>query len=234
MKRFFNFILMAAIAAFACTSIYAQSERYKWEGFGGYSYMNLNRGVDPDEFNDNFSDFPSNRVNAHGFNGSVVYNWSRYLGVKFDFTAHTHGEDFVSSLSVNPPPPGGNVTNATFKTSQSVYQYLFGIQVKNNKKDGPKFKPWGQMLFGASHQKFSVDETVPNNQHLFELSSTDFGMKFGGGIDYRVHKNVDIRFIEFDWNPIVRGDLALNNGFAGTINGNLQNNWLLTFGVAFH
>ena len=234
MKRFFNFTLMAAVAAFACMSVYAQSDRYKWEGFAGYSYMNLNRGVDPDEFDDNFSDFPTNRVNAHGFNGSIVYNWSRWTGVKFDFTAHTHGEDFVSNLVVNPPPPGGNVTAGTFKTSQSVYQYLFGIQVKDNKKDGPKFKPWAHILGGWSHQKFSVDETLPTNQHLFELSSTDFGMKFGGGIDYKVHKNVDIRFIQFVWNPIFRGVLDLGNGFAGTINGNLQNNWALTFGVAIH
>src|SRR5580765_2788947 len=127
MKRFFNFILMAAVAALACTSIYAQSERYKWEGFAGYSYMNLNRGFDPDEFNDNFSDFPTNRVNAHGFNGSITYNWSRYLGAKFDLTLHTHGEDFQSVLRINPPPPT-SPPPGTFKTSQSVYQFMGGIQ----------------------------------------------------------------------------------------------------------
>ncbi len=91
-----TFIL--AVLMFAVSTATAQSENYKFEAFAGYSYMNLNRGVDPDEFNDDFSDFPANRVNAHGFNGSVNYNFNRWVGVKFDLTLHSYGEDFPAIL----------------------------------------------------------------------------------------------------------------------------------------
>ena len=217
---------------FALSSVtFAQSERYKFEGFGGYSYMNLNRGVDPDEFDDDFSDTPANRVNAHGFNGSVTYNWSRFLGVKFDLTLHSFGEDFTSVLSVN--PLGGTPGPGTFKTSQNVYQYMGGVQIKDNSKDGPKFKPWAHILAGVADQHFSIDQTAPTSSRLLDLNSTDFAMKFGGGIDYRIHKNIDVRFIQADWNPIFRGDVQTNGRF-GTIDSVLQNNWLLTFGVVLH
>src|SRR4051812_44541447 len=159
MNVFYKSALTLIVMMFALSSAYAQSDRYKWEGFGGYSYMNLNRGFDPDEFNDDFSDFPTNRVNAHGFNGSITYNWSRFLGAKFDLTLHTHGEDFTSVFIVNPllpAPPSG-----TFKTSQSVYQFMGGVQVKDNKKEGARFKPWGHILFGVADQHFSIDQTAP-------------------------------------------------------------------------
>src|SRR5829696_8144211 len=101
MKAIITSTLVLAVLMLTVSTANAQSDYYKFEAFGGYSYMNLNRGVDPDEFNDDFSDFPANRVNAHGFNGSVNYNFTRYIGSKFDVTLHSHGEDF-ESLFINP------------------------------------------------------------------------------------------------------------------------------------
>jgi opacity protein-like surface antigen len=233
MNTLVKYTFAATMLLFAVSSIRAQPhERYKYEGFGGYSYLNLNRGIDPDEINDNFSDFPANRVNAHGFNGSFTYNWSRYLGAKFDVTLHTHGEDFTSLLTVNPLQPTATV-NGTFKTSQNVYQYMGGVQIKDNSKVGPKFKPWAHILAGVSDQHFSVDETAPVNSRLINVNSTDFAMKFGGGLDYKIHRNFDVRLIQFDWNPIFRGNLDLGPNFR-TQGSTLQNNWLLTFGVVIH
>src|SRR3982751_5380988 len=150
MSTFLKGGAVLAVVFFAFASVRPQTDFYKLEGYGGYSYMNLNRGFDPDEFNNDFSDFPTNRVNAHGFNGSVTYNFSRFFGAKFDLTLHTHGEDFQSVLTVNPPPP--NPTVGTFKTSQNVYQFMGGIQIKDNKKQGPKFKPWAHILAGVADQ----------------------------------------------------------------------------------
>ncbi|MEO8573617.1 MAG: outer membrane beta-barrel protein [Pyrinomonadaceae bacterium] len=236
MKRLLNITFIVAITVLGFATVNAQSEFFKLEGMGGYSYMNLNRGVDPDEFNDDFSDFPANRVNAHGFNGSVTYNFTRFIGAKFDVTLHTHGEDF-QSLFVNPlrtSPEGGTPSvNGTFKTSQSVYQYMGGIQIKDNEKEGSRFRPFAHILLGAAQQSFSVDETAPTSSQLFKIDSTDLAMKFGGGADVNIGKHFAVRAIQFDWNPIFRGDLDLGNGF-GTANGVLQNNWLLTFGVVLH
>jgi opacity protein-like surface antigen len=217
------FALAALTLAVSLTS--AQDDVYRVEGFGGYSYMNLDRAVELDQFsNGNF-----NRVNSHGFNGSVTYNFSRYWGAKFDLTLHTHGEDFQSTLTVNPL----TTTTGTFKTSQSDYQYMGGVQIKDNSKDGPRFKPFAHVLAGISDQHFSIDQTSPVNTQLVKLSKTGFGMKFGGGVDYKLTKNLDARFIQFDFNPIWRGSTNFGTNF-GTVDSAVRTNWLLTFGIAVH
>ena len=216
----FRVICAAATLAMAVCLSFGQDDVYRLEGFGGYSYMEL------DQFpNSNF-----NRVNSHGFNGSVTYNFTRYWGAKFDLTLHTHGEDFQSTLVVNPLT---TVTNGTFKTSQSDYQYMGGVQIKDNKRDGPRFKPFAHVLAGISDQHFSIDETSPTNTQLVKLSKTGFGMKFGGGIDYKLTKNLDARFIQFDFNPIWRGSTNFGTNF-GTVDSAVRTNWLLTFGIAVH
>lgn len=231
MKILFKGALTVAVLLLGMTAVLAQSDIYKFEGYGGYSYMNLNRGIDADEFDDSLGDTPANRVNAHGFNGSFTYNFHRFVGAKFDLTLHSHGEDFSGVLHVNPVRPEGTIgTPATFKTSQNVYQYMGGIQIKDNKKEGAKFRPWAHILLGVADQHFSVDETTPTSQRIFDVNSTDWAMKFGGGLDYQVHKNVDIRFIQFDWNPIWRGDQDFGPNI-GVVNGVMQNNWLVGVGV---
>jgi opacity protein-like surface antigen len=233
MNKLLKGVLSVAVLMFGITAVVAQDDRVKWEGYAGYSYMNLNRGIDADEFDDDLGDTPANRVNAHGFNGSITYNFSRFVGAKFDLTLHSHGEDFAGIAVVNPLPTvvaGGVGTPAVFKTSQNVYQYMGGIQIKDNNKDGAKFKPWAHLLLGIADQHFSVDQTSPTNVRIFDVNSTDWAMKFGGGLDYQVHKNVDIRFIQFDWNPIWRGDQDFGPNI-GVVNGVMQNNWLIGFGV---
>jgi hypothetical protein len=230
MKAFFYGVLSMAALMFALSSVYAQDD-YKWEGFGGYSYMNLNRGVDPSEVNSEVPNFPANRVNAHGFNGSFTWNFHRYIGAKFDMTLESHGEDFASPLQINPPP--ANPVSATLKTSQDIGEYLFGVQVKDNKKDSQHFKPWGHVLMGFAHQTIKLEETAPSSLSIIDYGKSDFAMKFGGGLDWRIHKNFDVRLIQFDWNPIFRGDIVVG-GRIGTIKSALQNNYLFTWGVAFH
>lgn len=226
MIKVFRVICAVAILTLAISLTYAQDDIYRVEGFGGYSYMNLDRAVDLSQFsNGNF-----NRVHSHGFNGSVAYNFNRYWGAKFDLTLHTHGEDFQSNLVVNPL---ATVTNGTFKTSQSDYQYMGGVQIKDNKREGPRFKPFAHVLAGISDQHFSIDETSPTNTQLVKLSKTGFGMKFGGGIDYKLTKNLDARFIQFDYNPIWRSSTNFGTSF-GTVDSAVRNNWLLTFGVVIH
>lgn len=232
MNKLFKGVLIVAVLMFGITAIVAQDERVKWEGYAGYSYMNLNRGIDADEFDDDLGDTPANRVNAHGFNGSITYNFHRYVGAKFDLTLHSHGEDFAGIAVVNPLPTvvGGVGAPAVFKTSQNVYQYMGGIQIKDSNKDGAKFKPWAHLLLGIADQHFSIDQTSPTNVRIFDVNSTDWAMKFGGGLDYQVHKNVDIRFNQFDWNPIWRGDQDFGPNI-GVVNGTMQNNWLIGVGV---
>ena len=229
MKAIIKGTFVLAALFLAISTVTAQADYYKFEGFGGYSYMSLNRGIEDDEFDDVFSELPTNRVDAHGFNGSITYNFNRYLGAKFDVTLHSFGEDFNSILTVNPPPP--NQVVQTFKTSQNSYQYMGGVQFKDNAKEGSIFKPFGHALIGVADQHYSIDQS--NGNRLLDVNSTDWAFKFGGGLDIKVHKNIDIRAIGIDWNPIWRGDVETNTQF-GTVSGTLQNNWIFNFGVVIH
>lgn len=220
---------LALILTASLLTAYGQDDYYKWEGFGGYTYMNLDRGIDIDA---RFPNSNQNRVHSHGFNGSIDYNFHRWWGAKFDVTLNTHGEDFQAVLTTNPPPPT-LPPPGTFKVSQSDYQFMGGVQVKDNRRDGPRFKPFGHVLAGVAEQHFSLDQTAPINTQLFKETKAGFAMKFGGGIDIKVANHIDARVIQFDYNPIWRG--STNFGFPlGQQDGVVRNNWLLTFGVAFH
>ena len=232
MTKLYKLTLAISAIMIAFSTIHAQQDDYKWEGFGGYAYMNLNRGLDKTATGAEIPNYPSNRVNAHGFNGSLTYNFHRYVGATFDFTAHTHGSDFTSPLQIS-APPAPPIPAATIKESQSVYQYLFGIQVKDNKKDSQVLKPYFHFLGGFAHETLTLDETTPTSAQLFHANSTDFAMKFGGGLDLRIHKNVDVRLIGFDWNPIYRSDLGAV-GRITSVPAALQNNYMFSFGVVFH
>lgn len=227
--------MVLSILILGASSISAQEDIYKIEGFGGYSYMNLNRGVDPDEFANTYTDFPGNRVNAHGFNGALTYNFNRYLGAKFDLTLHSTSEDWATNLVATPvdSPNLGTTTPATIRIRQRVYQYMGGIQIKDNKKEGSMFRPFAHVLGGWAAQNLQVDQTSPGNFQLAEYKANDFAMKLGGGADLKVHKNFSIRMIQFDYNPIFRGDIDYGNGPL-TGDSIIQHNYLLSFGGAFH
>ena len=232
MNTFIKSFMVAVVFIFSAASVLAQNDEfYKIEGFGGYAYMNLDRAVELDQFvNSN-----QNRVNSHGFNGSVTFNFRKYWGAKFDVSLHSYGEDFQGTLNTNPPLPVPTIQ--TFKTSQNDYQYMGGIQFKNNSKDGPKIKPFAHVLLGVADSHWSLDQetgtSTGNALRIADINSTDFAMKFGGGIDIKVHKNVDIRAFQFDFNPIWRGRADFGPNF-GTADSAVRTNFMLTFGVAFH
>jgi opacity protein-like surface antigen len=222
-------VVILALIITASSAIAQGDEINKVEGFVGYSYMQLHRGLDAGEFDEDFGDSPANRVGAHGFNGSGTYNFTKYLGAKFDFTYHKHRQDFE-----------GN----SYAIDQQAVQYMGGLQIKNNlKEDGPKFKPFAHILAGLATQSFQIEQLGQNDEIVpFDVDTTNFAMKVGGGIDYRVHKNIDIRLIQVDWNPIWRGekDVSINQPSTGftpvftTIPRIAQQNLQFTFGVVFH
>jgi opacity protein-like surface antigen len=236
MRRSIFGALFFLLVAQAATTVLAQDEIYKWEFYGGYSYMNLNRGFDPDEFNDDFEDLNANRVHAHGIELAFNYNFSRYLGAKFAYTRHAHSQDLLDT------------STQQFKLEQKVGQFLGGIQIKDNKKDGGKLKPFAHILVGGAQQSIQGEGNIfvvnprqsaraallrPEGEELvvFDINSTDFTMSFGGGLDLRIHKNIDIRLAQFDWNPIFRGDRDTQ---FGTFGGAMQNNLRFGVGVVVH
>ena len=106
-----------------------------------------------------------------GFNASVTGNVSRYLGLKFDLSGHYNSNAFADA---------------------SVYNVLGGVQVKDNSK-AARFKPFAHLLAGVARRKVSFN-------NLGEFSDTGFSAVAVGGLDIRVHKRVDVRAGQLDYN----------------------------------
>jgi len=103
-----------------------------------------------------------------------------------------------------------------------------GVQIKDNSKE-TRFKPYAHVLAGGARQ--TVEFSSPDFVDTFDVNDTNFAMKFGGGIDVRVHPRVDLRVVEFNYNPIFRGDITLDDE---VFQGRTQHNFTVGFGVAIH
>src|SRR6185436_14256030 len=106
-------------------------------------------------------------------------------GVKFDVGSTSK----TTSDTIGGSPFSVKYRNTTF---------MGGLQFKNNMKDGPTVKPFAHVLAGAARQTFTSADFDD------ELDDTSFSMMFGGGIDIRASKHVDIRVIQVDYNPVFR------------------------------
>ena len=216
MKRPFIYITATLLVAFAVMSVAAQDYR-KFEVFAGYAYANYDNVLDQID-----NDIDSN-ISLRGFNASATYNFHPYVGVKFDYSLTANRKD------INEP---GVDLDVKYKNNQ----FLGGLQFKDNRDDAGRFKPFAHVLAGLANQKLnavgSVATTPPNIILLDAHPSTNnFAMVVGGGLDIKVHKNVDIRVIQFDYNPVFFGDQQV-----GTFNidGQKQNNIRMSFGIVFH
>src|SRR5512145_1716682 len=190
--------LLIGMLIFACGSIAtAQSDDYKrFEFFGGYSHNRVDTGIGDDD--PDLQDIVGEREGFHGFNTSITGNVSRYVGLKFDFSGHYKSRTF----------PFGSLSTATVDVNSRLYNILGGVQIKDNSSEST-FKPFAHALVGAAHARnrvnFSNDVCIavaPSPCPLdFTDSETGFAGAFGGGIDIRASNRVDIRVIQFDYNP---------------------------------
>lgn len=252
-------LLLLALLLIACASpAFAQgsSDYHKLEVYGGYSFgrfksnTDTNSFVDPsgqkttftdlcsketgDEIGPNFQNYFCKRRSFHGFDTSVTYNLTRYFGLKFDVTGHFKNEQFVDVF----PTPGGNVT-FTINTRERVYNFLGGVQLKDNSKE-KRFKPFGHVLAGAARYRSRIRQSVdvfPDFNFAVEDAVTSFAMKVGGGLDLRISRRIDLRIVEFDYNPIFAGDRQFKTiegplSFSST--GKTAHNYTIGVGIVFH
>jgi len=195
---------------------FAQGDDYnKVEVSGGFSHARVDTGVDDPDLDDDFADFLSDRRGFNGFDVSVAGNFTRYFGVKGNFSGHFKSDSFVDA---------GDIID----TRERMWQAMGGVQVKDNSKE-TRFKPYAHVLAGAARQ--TVEFSSPDFTDTFDVSDTNFAMKFGGGVDVRVHPRVDLRLVEFNYNPIFRGDITLDDE---VFQGRTQHNFTVGFGVAIH
>jgi len=207
-KIFSNTLLLLFVVTSASLTAAAQGGVNRIEFFGGYSHSRVDTTLDSDDFDEEFGE----RFGAHGVNISVTGNITKYIGAKVDYSHHQKRVDF-------------DFDGEQYELKYTNDTIMGGIQVKNNAKDGPRLKPFGHFLAGIARQKIALttfDESIAQNNFTFAV---------GGGLDVRVHKNVDIRVFQVDYNPTYIKDVE----FDGTeFNGKLQNNFRFGFGIVFH
>ena len=212
-KLIFAIFIVAASCMFAFAQ--SKSDYNKWEVYGGYSNGQVDKGFDT---GNSIGAFFRDRRPFNGFEASGVYNFSRYLGVKGDVSGTYNKTSFAFTI------PNGTATPDTvrFDTSNSLYNFLGGVQVKDNASQS-RFKPFGHALIGVGHgrtkfsnQACSAGVICPTGTD----SDTGFAAALGGGLDIRLTDKIDFRAAQVDYNPI-------------RLNGTTQNNVRLGVGFVF-
>lgn len=170
----------------------------KFEFFAGFSNGQVDKGFDSGS---SFGSFLRDRANFRGFNVSGVYNVSRYVGIKGDVSGTFNKARFSLPVTTGSATP----QKIVFDTASSLYNFLGGVQVKDNASKA-RFKPFAHAMVGVGYQEIKV-KTVECPVGIacagFTGSSkTGLAAAFGGGLDTRITKKLDFRAFQVDYNPI--------------------------------
>ncbi len=185
-KLFFAAIIIACAAPFT----FAQSDDYnKAEGAVLFSHNRVDTGI-ADEDDDDFDDIIDQREGFNGFNASVTGNLSRYFGVKGDYAFHRKSFSIDTGVAAFP----------TVDIKANLHTFVGGVQIKDNSRE-TKVKPFAHVLAGVAHNRAESNTTGFG----FEDSETGFAAAIGGGVDFRLSDRVDLRAVQFDYNPTRSG-----------------------------
>jgi opacity protein-like surface antigen len=252
-KRLWLLVVLIGACASA-VSAQGTDDYNKVELYGGYSLGRMESStsslsfVDPGGGTTTFSNLCSpetgevlglnsqkffcKRRTFNGFDASITYNMTKYIGIKADVTGHFKSDEFVDVFT----PPG---VTQTISTKERLYNFLGGIQVKNNSKRA-RFKPFAHALFGAARLTSRQEQTLdlfPQFNFTAEDRETSFAMKLGGGLDVRVGRRVDVRLFELDYNPMFAGDRSyetIAGPFTFTSTGRTAHNFTFGVGIVIH
>ena len=187
------------------------------ELYGGYSFLLLD-GFET--LNADFNDVLSEKIYFNGADLSATFNFSRYVGAQFDFSIHKRSEDL-------------NDFGFAGDADADIQHYLFGVQVKNNSKEGTRFRPFGNFLLGFSRQRLEFESPVLIpliGVDNFSFRKNSFALDVGGGIDVRIANVFSIRPIKLDYLPVFIDDFS---AVGIPFNGRTQHNFRAGAGIVF-
>jgi opacity protein-like surface antigen len=182
-------IVTTFLIGFSASFSLAQTpaEQPKNEFFAGYSYQSADINtltVDP------------RRTGQDGVNLEYTRNITRHIGITGDASAHFHRD--TSSTSVG-----------TFTSRRDQYFLLGGLQFRTGSSS--RVQPFAHALFGASLFRGFTSDIRPSGNVYTMDDATSFAMAFGGGLDIRVNKRIDLRLIQADYTPTFFGSGRQNN-----------------------
>lgn len=217
-------LLVLCITALSSIFAFAQAttDYNKGEFSVNFSNNQVDTGISDD--NEDLRDFFKDREGFNGVEVSGVGNLNRYVGLKGDFSVH------VKDFEFNVPRVG--TTPATgYKVDASLYNFLGGVQVKDNVKEGSRFRPFGHALVGVAHQRAKLDNSFFSSAFCQQVgvdcrqnvsdSETGFSAVIGGGLDIKATDRFSVRAFQVDYNP-------------NRIGGSTQNNFRFGIGIVIH
>jgi hypothetical protein len=197
--------MTAMLIACAAPFTFAQTsgdDYNKVDVYVGYSHNRVDTGVDTTDTT--LTGFVNRREGYNGVEAAVTGNISRYVGLKGDYTFHR--KNFNEAFGT---------TN--FNVKSDLHTFVGGVQIKDNAKE-TKVKPFAHLMAGVTHARFDVSGFTGATG--FNETDNGFAAVIGGGLDFRVSSRVDIRAIQFDYNPTRLG-------------GETQHNFRIGAGVVF-
>ena len=188
------------------------------EFFGGFSHNRVDTGGPAMDLRSRAtkSTRASTASSLHG------RNLSRYAGLKLDVSGHFKREA-DADLGICVDGTTGGVC-FTPRAKASLYNFLGGVQFKDNAKEG-RARPFAHLLVGAAHAKVAFDNSACLEALGFacltDQSETGIAGAVGGGLDIRLGERLDFRAVQLDYNPTHLGSQT-------------QHNFRVGIGVVFH
>lgn len=192
--------LTLALSAFCYAQTTTDEEYKKNEYYVGYT-------------NQQSGDFRGRT--SHGGEFSYTRNISRYFGIKGDFSAAFQKNTFRGTIL----DQNGNPQPFNFENRSSRYNFLGGVQIKDNASKA-RFKPFVHALAGVAvtRTKFPAPTLVCTGSVCstsgvtnVSFNQTNFSVALGGGLDIKINDRIDFRAFQVDYNPVFSSGSRQNN-----------------------
>ena len=206
-KRTLAFRLLFCAGLLMCPTVLVlaqggNTDEYpKFEFFVGYSAL----GDFKNEigFTSNLKVGGSYATNNNGFEVSVTRNFTGYIGLKADFSAHFNNSNNSGLVTFCKPTCTTSTQDLHLKTR--VYDFLAGPEFKA--RNSTRFTPFGYVLGGAAHTSAQFSTPGPPTFALLKKGDNGFALALGGGLDIRATRRISIRG-STDYNPVFIQDSA--------------------------
>ena len=217
--------LLATVVCILVTAPFASAQGPEF--FIGYS--NLQAEGLPERNDPNWvfnTDFFRARTTLHGVNAEL--------------SGYVKGVGFTGDFSFNRKGRTDSFTGGQDERHLDTYYFLAGPSFKFSSS---KVQPFARVMAGGAHTRFEAkrefDGLLGTSSSSFDVGATDFAAAAGGGLDIQVGERMKLRLVQFDWTPVFLRDRTVQvlgtNGVIqpSTLNGQRQDNFRFSFGVAF-
>jgi hypothetical protein len=190
----------------------------KLEVFGGYSFLHSDTENSriaaqlPAGFVGSTTYLASDgAANLNGWEGSIVVNLNKWLGVASDVSGHYGSMKFDEYRQLVVFPPMAPTLTRSSNPGFSSYSFLFGPQITCRRYK--KLVPFTHVLFGINREAANTSSLSLSGSGLryYDQNEISFALAAGGGLDVKIGKNMAVRAFQADYLLNHRNDNSHHN-----------------------